>query len=76
MPTILRTSGYRFFFYSAEGIEPPHVHVERDGKFAKFWLEPVRLESSSGFRTFELMRIERIVLENQDLMIGRWHDYF
>ena len=27
MPTILRRDGYRFFFYSKEGKEPPHIHV-------------------------------------------------
>jgi len=36
MPTILRVGPYRFFFYSADGEEPPHVHVERDDSVAKF----------------------------------------
>ena len=25
MPTVLRTSGFRFFFYSLDGSEPPHI---------------------------------------------------
>jgi hypothetical protein len=25
MPTVLRVSGFRFFFYSLEGSEPPHM---------------------------------------------------
>jgi hypothetical protein len=25
MPTVLRVSGFRFFFYSMEGDEPPHI---------------------------------------------------
>jgi len=39
MPVIFQTRGYRFFFYSNEGSarEPPHVHVERDDREAKFW---------------------------------------
>ena len=28
MPTLLQTEGFRFFFYSNERREPPHVHVE------------------------------------------------
>jgi hypothetical protein len=28
MPTVLRIGPYRFFFYSNEGHEPPHIHVE------------------------------------------------
>ena len=30
MPTVLRSGPYRFFFYSGDGAEPPHVHVQRD----------------------------------------------
>jgi Domain of unknown function (DUF4160) len=28
MPRILRSGALRFFFYSLENAEPPHVHVE------------------------------------------------
>jgi hypothetical protein len=40
VPTILITSGYRFFFFSLEGQEPPHVHVEQAERYAKVWLGP------------------------------------
>ena len=40
MPTVLRRGPYRFFFYSSDRAEPPHVHVERDENLAKFWLDP------------------------------------
>jgi hypothetical protein len=36
VPTILRAQGYRFFFFSNEGDEPPHIHVERAECAAKF----------------------------------------
>ena len=51
MPTVLRTDGFRFFFYSNEGDprEPVHIHVMKDGAEAKFWVEPeVRLDRSHG----------------------------
>ncbi|HKI37036.1 MAG TPA: DUF4160 domain-containing protein [Gemmataceae bacterium] len=35
MPTILRNGPYRFYFYSHEPNEPPHVHVDRDDLSAK-----------------------------------------
>jgi hypothetical protein len=38
MPTIYRHGGYRFFFFSNEGEEPPHIHIEAQGNVAKFWL--------------------------------------
>ena len=47
MPTVLRISGFRFFFYSLEGSEPPHIHVEHGGSVAKFWLNPVARFSCS-----------------------------
>ena len=49
MPTVLRDGPYRFFFYSGDREEPPHVHVERERNVAKFWLSEVRLQSSGGF---------------------------
>jgi hypothetical protein len=57
------------FFYSADIVEPPHVHVERDECSAKFWLDPVRLESSTGFTAPEIRRIERLVAENNGLLL-------
>jgi len=47
MPTVLRIGAARFFFYSNEGAEPAHIHVEQAGALAKFWLDPVALAASS-----------------------------
>ena len=76
MPTVLRDGPYRFFFYSGDGNEPPHVHAERDDCEVKYWLEPVRLERSHGFAAAELNRIERIVEENQPELLEAWNQYF
>ena len=54
MPTILRTGGFRVFFYSHEPGEPPHVHIDRGGATAKVWLDPVALAGNSGFSPREL----------------------
>jgi hypothetical protein len=67
---------YRFFFYSADREEPAHVHVEREDGEAKFWLEPVRYESSRLFSRLELTRIERLVAENAILLLRKWNEYF
>lgn len=76
MPTIARIGPYRFFFYSSDRAEPPHVHVERDDSAAKFWLEPVRLERSGGFRGPELRKLERVVVENAVEFRSDWHGFF
>jgi len=76
MPTVYRSGAYRFFFYAADGDEPPHVHVERDDNIAKFWLDPVRLQVSGGFRRPELRTIEQMVREVRTELIEAWNEYF
>ena len=76
MPTVLRIKGYRFFFFSLEGNEPPHVHVEHGDKVAKFWLKPVNLASSAGFRSYELTKIRAIVIEYRENFLEKWYEHF
>ncbi len=75
-PTVTYVDSYRFFFYSGDQNEPPHVHVEREGKIAKFWLSPVRLRDSGGFRSHEIRHIQRLVEERQEMILERWNEYF
>jgi len=76
MPTVLRQGPYRFFFYASDRDEPIHIHVERDDNVAKFWLDPVRLQSSGGFSRLEINQIERLVIEHQHYLLEAWNEYF
>lgn len=76
MPTVLRAGPFRLFFYAGDGAEPPHIHVERDDCEAKFWLDPVRLERSHGFRRKEINRIRALIGEYQPLLLERWNEFF
>ncbi len=76
MPVALRVKGYRFFFFSLEGHEPPHIHVDQAERFAKFWLSPVSLVKSHGFRSGELSEIQRIVEENRNTFLEKWNEHF
>ena len=79
MPVVFRRNGLRYYFYSNEGQPPeaPHIHVRRGGYDAKVWLEPeVSIDDSYGFNPRELSDILRTVMENRDLLIRAWHDYF
>ena len=76
MPTVLRSGPYRFHFYSSDAEEPPHVHVERDESSAKFWLSPVRLQSSGGFKPVEVRRIQRLVEQHRNVLLRSWDAYF
>jgi hypothetical protein len=76
MPTALRIGSYYFFFYADEGTEPPHIHVKRENKIAKFWLAPVRLQHSGRFNRQEIGRIQKLVEEYQEHLLGEWNEYF
>ena len=76
MPTALRSGPYRFFFYAGDRDEPAHVHVERDDCQAKLWLEPVRLEWSSGFSRQEINNIQSIVEQHRQQILERWNEFF
>lgn len=76
MPTVLLLHGFRFFFFSGEGSEPPHIHVEHGDKVAKYWLSPVQLASSEGFRSHELAKVRAMVIEHKILFLEKWNEHF
>ena len=69
MPEVLRTWGYRFFFFSREANEPRHIHVEHAEKYAKFWLEPIELAES------RVTALRRMVIEYRDEFIAAWDEH-
>lgn len=76
MPAVLRSGPYRFYFYSHEPNEPPHVHVDRDDDSAKFWLQPIALARNLGFSGHELRDIEQIIRDNQQELLEAWNAWF
>ena len=76
MPTVLRLDGYRFFFYSLEGREPPHIQLQHAERVAKFWLQPVELVMSDGFRSGEISWLRVVVLEHRNRFEEAWHEHF
>lgn len=76
MPTILRIDAFRFFFFSNEGFEPPHIHVESGDGYAKYWLKPVILANFSGYSSTELNKIRKLTVDKEDLFLLKWNEYF
>jgi len=72
----MKKGPYRFFFFSREPLEPPHIHVEDADNYAKFWLNPVSIAASYGFKAHELRRIGNIIEENIELLRRTWDEYF
>jgi len=77
MPTILFLLGYRFFFYSNEGQEPPHIHVTKGDAAGKIWLTPeIDIAYMHGFNSKEINQVQGIVTENAGLFKLKWNEYF
>ncbi len=81
MPTVWREGGFRFFFYSEERNEPPHIHVEIGGpptdSYAKMWLTPpVAVAFWRKFTPRQRRTAREIVLRERAMMEKAWHDHF
>jgi hypothetical protein len=76
MPEVLRIGGFRFFFFSREGREPRHIHVEQAERYAKFWLEPVAVAESRGFRGAEMRELYSLIAQNREKFILAWDEHF
>ncbi|HZZ68115.1 MAG TPA: DUF4160 domain-containing protein [Phenylobacterium sp.] len=79
MPVVFRYNGVRFFFFSNEGSprEPIHIHAQQGDAEAKFWLRPeVTVAENFGFDRPALTELLGVVLQNRELIEGRWHEYF
>lgn len=76
MPAVLRIGPYRFYFFSHEPNEPPHIHVDRERLSAKFWLNPVALARNTGFNPRELNSLQGMVRDHQTELLEAWHGYF
>ena len=76
MPTIFRKLGFRFFFYSDEGNEPPHIHVEKGEGRGKYWIDPVEKEYMENFNRQDEKKVDNIVHEKQNYFKKRWYEFF
>lgn len=79
MPKLLDWNGWRFFFYSREGmpLEPPHIHVREDRSEAKFWLTPVvSVADDRRMDARTLKMLFSVVEEHRDEFEERWHEFF
>lgn len=76
MPNVPGIPGpYTIFFYSFDCNEPKHVHVRRERKICKFWLEPIVLSSNNGFTAKELNRIRTIIRDNLQRILEAWNEH-
>jgi len=71
MPTVKNIAGpFRLYFYSFDCNGPPHVHVQREDRLCKFWLEPVKLAKNDGFSAREFTQIRNLVQAHLARIMG------
>ena len=76
MPTVRGVAGpYRFFFYSFDYNERPHVHARRDRAVCKFWLHPLALARNHGFSARELNEIRAIMTKEGTKIEEAWFEH-
>ncbi|WP_332684742.1 DUF4160 domain-containing protein [Bosea sp. (in: a-proteobacteria)] len=75
MPTALRDGPYRFLFFSADCVEPAHMHVQRDDKLAKIWLHDLSFADTGGFSPRELARIIATARDRKAYLQERWNEH-
>ena len=55
MPTLLRLNGYRFYFFSHEPNEPPHVHIDKGDATIKVGWRVWKSSSAGAFARTRLV---------------------
>ena len=79
MPTVFRHEGFRFHFFSNEGVppEPPHVHVKCGDQEAKIWPRPeIAVAESFGLNAAELNALVRLVRRERSRIERAWNEHF
>ncbi len=76
VPTVLRIRGFRFHFWSNEGTEPPHVHVDAAENTVKVWLETLVIVQPVGYDSRELREVVELVREHREELLKAWNEYF
>lgn len=80
MPTILQVRGWRLFFYTNEGNEPPHVHAQKAESECKFRLRAdlfdIEEEWSHGLTPRLRREIRKIIFEHFELIVDEWNRFF
>lgn len=78
MPTVLKKRGWRLLIYPNEGNEPMHIHAQKAGMDAKFWLHPAARTATVAFayrmKPSDLREVLDIIHEHFNELLAAWHE--
>ena len=76
MPRVAVPGQLRFFFYSSDCAEAPHVYVRHERNMAKLSLdEDASLAQNDGFDGRELRKIRRLVKQHRRTLLDAWSEH-
>lgn len=75
VPTVFRKNGFRYFFYSGEGNEPPHIHVIGRGGEMKIWLNSLEISRSFNLAASDQKEAFLIAKENVRMFLDAWRKF-
>jgi hypothetical protein len=76
MPRVANIPGpYWFYFYSFDCNERMHVHVRREKRTCKFWLQPAEFAANHRFTPRELNDIRRLIEQHLETISEAWHEH-
>lgn len=76
MPRVFEWKGWRFEFYSLDRHEPPHIHIRKDRKETKIWLERVAVARNRRCTDKELNELLDVVRSHQAGFLEKWDEHF
>ena len=79
MPVVFRSGGFRFFFYSDEGMprERPHIHIRQGDREARLWLHSGLPQAYNyGFSPRDLRDLRELIEANREQIETAWNDFF
>lgn len=63
------------FIFNINDHLPIHVHVWKGGSEAKVILVPeILIQDNYGFKTRELRDVIRIIIDNYEFILEKWHE--
>lgn len=74
MPTAKIIGRHRFFFFSKENNEPPHIHVEAPKMRPSFGFHRLSWYGQLDVINKELRQVRELVEENAGFFLEKWYE--
>ena len=67
-----KEEGFYVYFVEFDLAELPHVHIEKEGKTAKYWIDRLELFDAGRFKGHELTKLEKLLKRRRRYLLELW----